>query len=134
LKEARLYLEQQLRQCEACGRGFAVQYERPHDRPPDWGRDVVAARHVRCPARRCGHRNLVMQPLCATRVVVKAVPTPTPRPWQIRASRTRRALRPAQEGDRPREASAAVQRGLARRLLRWARRFWLGQPLTPARI
>jgi len=129
-----VYLEQQLRQCEACGRTFAVQYERPHDRPPDWGRDVVAVRHVRCPARRCGHRNLVVQPFCATNVVVKRVPTPTPHPWQVRGSRTRRALGVVQRDDRRSGAGVKRQRSLAQRLLDWARRLWWGRPLAAARV
>jgi hypothetical protein len=82
-----MYVEQLLRDCEACNRPFAVQYEFGAPRLPSTSSDRVHVRVVRCPS--CRHLNPLIMLMYVHHVVVK--PAPGLEPTDVRP-RPRRNL------------------------------------------
>jgi len=93
-----MYIEQMLRDCEACNRRFAVQYEFSAPRVPSWSSDRVSVRVVRCPS--CRHLNALVMLMYAHHVAVKAIPGPDPLDVRVHPH-TMRGLRTAPAPTRP---------------------------------
>jgi len=106
-------VEQMLRECEVCNRGFAVQYEFSAPRVPSYGSDRVHVRGMRCPS--CGHLNPLIMLMYAHHVAVKSIPGPEPMDVRVRPNTLRRlwAMLPV----RPPQPRATRRERVTRHLL-----------------
>ena len=98
-----MYVEQKLRDCEACNRRFAVQYEFAGSKVPSCGSDRVTVSVISCPS--CRHTNPLFMLMYAHNVVVKAVPGPDPVDVHFRPGTVRRILSARRPSPPPRRAT-----------------------------
>jgi len=86
-----LYVEQQIRVCEVCGRPFAIRYGFPAGAGV-LSTTVLVVRGILCPYDRCAHTNPALVPFYGLNPQGRPIPAATREKDRVTANRVRELL------------------------------------------